>query len=111
MLATNGVGNYVKSVLSRVPKGVEFRNTQKDVKKYEHEAFNDAPQDSIFYRFSDYSYACRMSSWCGTGLTPYGYYLCPIAGGGIDRIFGFDMGRKQMPENNDQMMEQRLFIL
>lgn len=108
ILATNGVGQYVNSVLSRVPTGVTFRNTHKDVKKYEHEAFNDAPQDSISYKFADYTYGCGMSSYCGTGLTAYGYYVCPIAGGGIDRIFGFDMGRKQLPDIDDLMLEQRL---
>ncbi len=108
ILATNGVGQHVNSVLSNVPAEVKLRNSRKDVKKYEHEAFNDAPQDSISYKFADYTYGCSMSSFCGTGLTAYGYYVCPIAGGGIDRIFGFDMGRKQLPDIDDLMLEQRL---
>jgi len=51
-----------------------------------------------------------MTSSCGTGLTPYGYYLCPIAGGGIDRVFGLDVGRKELPSAGDQMDDQRVLL-
>jgi hypothetical protein len=86
---------------------VVLRNTEKDLVGYQHEAFNDAPQDSLLYKLADYTFGCGMSHYCGTGLTPFGYYTCPIAGGGIDRVFGFDLGRKQLPDPDDQMEEQR----
>lgn len=38
---------------------------------------------------------CWVASYCGTGLTPYGYYPCAVAGG-IDRVMGFNIGRKQI---------------
>jgi hypothetical protein len=39
------------------------------------------------------------------GLIPYGYYACPVAGG-IDRIFGFDIGKKKLPKQDDNMHDQ-----
>lgn len=107
-MSIDQAGNKVKSVLRTVPDGVSFRNTDKDVQTFNHLPFNEAPQDSLLYKLADYSYACPLTYHCGTGLTPYGYYLCPIAGGGIDRIFGLDLGRKKMPAPSDQMEEQRL---
>ena len=115
VLATNGVGAKVKSVLDKLPKEVTLRNSAKDARtqfaeSYAHEPFNEAPQDSLLYRFSDFRIGCYMTSSCGTGLTPFGYYVCPIAGGGIDRVFGFDAGRKEIPAPDDQMDDQRLLF-
>jgi hypothetical protein len=38
------------------------------------------------------------------GLTPFGYYPCAIAGA-IDRVFGFDKGRKHLPDPDDVMLD------
>jgi len=113
-LSTNGVSAKVKSVLDKVPKEVAFLNSAKDdrtqfTEGYTNQPFNEAPQDSLLYRFSDFRIGCCWTTTCGTGMTPFGYYVCPVAGG-IDRIFGFDAGRKQMPRADDQMMEQRLLF-
>jgi len=37
---------------------------------------------------------------CGMGVTPYSYYPCAVAGG-IDRIFGFNLGRKTLSSDDD----------
>ncbi len=46
---------------------------------------------------------------CGIGLTPYGYYPCAIAGG-IDRVFGFGLGKSALPSPEDDMVD-RLQVL
>jgi hypothetical protein len=38
-------------------------------------------------------------------IAPYGYYCCALAGS-IDRVFGFDIGRKELPSINDTMADQ-----
>jgi hypothetical protein len=39
------------------------------------------------------------------GLTPTGYYPCAVAGG-IDRILGAQLGRKTLPADSDDMLEE-----
>jgi hypothetical protein len=104
-LETNGTGDFVEDVLRKLPKKIFIVNTSKGSKEYRHWAFNFAPIDFIWYKLFDFSNGCSVISDCGTGLTPYGYYCCAIAGS-IDRIFGFDMGRKTIPEQGDPMFEQ-----
>jgi len=102
---TNGTGDFVKNVLRKVPKGITIEDTHKGLRDYRHTSFNVAPIDSIWYKLLDFCNGCSILKNCGMGLTAYGYYCCAIAGG-IDRIFGFDMGRKTLPEKNDLMLEQ-----
>lgn len=40
----------------------------------------------------------------GLGLSPYGYYHCNVAAA-VDRVFGFDIGRKTLPSKSDPMLE------
>jgi len=63
VLATNGSGAKVNSILERVSKEVTLRNSSKDTHTrfadgYKHEPFNEAPQDSILYKFSDFTLGC-----------------------------------------------------
>jgi hypothetical protein len=104
-LETNGTGDFVKNVLRKIPKGIAILNSNKGSMGYQHTSFNAAPIDSIWYKLLDFSNGCYILKYCGTGLTPYGYYCCAV-GGGIDRIFGFDIGRKTLPEKYDLMKEQ-----
>lgn len=105
VVATNGFGDYVKKVLSKLPKDVTVENTYKDFEIPTFFPFNMAPKDSILYKNVDYSNGCRIIYDCGIGLTPYGYYPCAVAGG-IDRIFNFGMGRKEFPSHGDLMIDQ-----
>lgn len=104
-LATNGYGKQVKAVLSKMPKGIEVENTSKESRAMPFLPFNIAPKDLPHYKFADYSTGCITSSSCGIALTPFGYYSCALAGG-IDRVLGLDIGRKQMPGPDDEMTDQ-----
>ncbi len=108
-LVTNGFGEHIDSVLSRIPKEIEINNTAKKSEFQNFHPFNFAPQDSWFYKLADYSNGCWVMSECGMGLTSEGYYHCVVAGG-IDRIFGFNVARKRLPAYEDAMEEQlRIF--
>jgi len=104
-LATNGHGKKVNEVLARLPGTIEIENSMKEGNVTNFAPFNMAPRDSVRYRFADYSNGCRIIEECGIGLTPYGYYCCAIAGS-IDRVFGFDLGRKTLPLPSDFLMDQ-----
>jgi hypothetical protein len=104
-LFTNGYGDKVNRVLSRVPEDIVVLNSMKTGNVNEFVAFNRAPKDTFLSRITEFSNGCITSSNCGIGLTPYGYYCCPVAGG-IDRVFGFDMGRKELPSPDDSMSDQ-----
>lgn len=108
-LYTSGYGEKVKSVLSKVPKDIKIVNSSKESKVQLHYPFNMAPKDSILYKYADYVNGCELGRFCGMGFTPYGYYACSLAGG-IDRIFGFDKGKKTLPSPDDPMFDDfRLF--
>ena len=102
---TNGYGDKVESVLARLPGEVKIVNTSKTGIENPFYPFNLAPRDSISHHFVDYSMGCRVPEQCGTGLTPFGYYPCAIAGG-IDRVLGLDIGRKRLPHKKDRMAEE-----
>ena len=102
-LTTNGYGKDVAAVLQRMPAGVDVRNTYKtDRCQADFVPFNMAPRDIPDYSDADFSNACAITRDSGIGLSPHGYYPCVVAGG-IDRIFGFDCGRKSIPDPEDDM--------
>ncbi len=105
VIATNGFGDYVKSILTKLPKEIDIQNTHKSPKNPRFFSFNMAPKDNFLYNNVDYSNGCRIIAEDGIGLTPYGYYHCAIAGG-IDRILNFDIGRRRLPSQNDLMIDQ-----
>jgi hypothetical protein len=104
LVTSNGYGEKVNKILERVPNQITISNTLKESKEQRFHPFNKAPKDSIFYKYADYSNGCPVLQLSGMGLTPYGYYHCAVAGG-IDRIFGFDKGRKMLPSQEDSMVE------
>jgi hypothetical protein len=106
ILATNGFGSKVQDVLSQIPSGLEIRNSHKTSSvQGGFYPFNLAPDDLAQYKKADYSNKCAVTWTCGLGLSKDGYYLCSN-GSGIDRIFGFDIGRKELPSGDDQMKDQ-----
>ena len=108
VLVTNGYGQHTAGVLGQLSQEIEIKNTAKQFSATDSERFhyfNLAPLDSPFYRYSDFTNACEVAFDCGMGLTPFGYYPCAIAGG-IDRVFGFDLGRKTFPAHDDRMREE-----
>ena len=104
-LVTNGFGKKVADILSKVPQTVKIENSAKESSEQFFHPFNVAPNDRIEFKFADYSNGCEQTAKWGIGLTPYGYYPCALAGG-IDRIFGFDLGRKKLPNLKDSMVDQ-----
>jgi hypothetical protein len=105
VLGTNFFGKQVHRVLERLPGSVVLKSTLKSGPVNCFKPFNVAPVDSFFYRFADYSCGCRIIQECGMGLTPSGYYMCAVAGG-IDRVFGFHLGRKNIPAPSDTLADQ-----
>lgn len=104
-LVTNGFGKTAGKILSKVPAGIEVENSQKKSNNQFFYPFNLAPVDNRLNRFVDYSNGCRITTYiCGIGLTSHGYYPCMVAGG-MDRVFGFDYGRKKMPSSDDSMID------
>ena len=105
VLGTNFFGNQVHQVLARLPDTIEIKSTLKSSRVNLFKPFNVAPVDTLYNRFSDYTCGCRIIKECGLGLTPSGYYMCAVAGG-IDRIFGFNLGRQNIPNESDRLYDQ-----
>ena len=106
LLFTNGYGERVNKMLSLLPPGVQVENSAKTTKvQARFHTFNVAPIDVEGYGGTDFSNACYVAWLCGLGVTPYGYYPCVVAGG-IDRIFGLDLGRKILPKPDDPMITE-----
>jgi hypothetical protein len=53
---------------------------------------------------ADFGNGCAIARDCGMGLCWGGYYPCAVAGG-IDRIAGFDLGRKILPAQRDDLRD------
>ena len=105
VLGTNYYGGKVHQTLKKLPGNILIKSTLKTSRVNLFKPFNIAPVDTWFNRFSDYSCGCRIIADCGLGLTPSGYYMCAIAGG-IDRIFHYHLGRSDLPDKSDTMMDQ-----
>lgn len=105
VLGTNFFGNQVHQVLAEIPKSIKIKSTLKSSRVNLFKPFNMAPVDTPFNRYSDYACGCRIIEECGLGLTPSGYYMCAVAGG-IDRIFQYNLGRKELPRQSDTLSDQ-----
>lgn len=105
VLGTNYFGNQVRQKLGRLPDAIHIKTTLKSSRVNLFRPFNVAPVDTVWNRFSDYACGCRIIEDCGLGLTPSGYYMCAVAGG-IDRVFGYRLGRKTVPDESDAMQDQ-----
>ncbi|MFZ0133247.1 MAG: hypothetical protein WAK95_11940 [Desulfobacterales bacterium] len=104
-LGTNFYGNRVHRVLEKLPEAIAVKSTLKYTRVTLFRPFNVAPVDTVFNRFSNYACGCRIIKECGLGLTPVGYYMCAVAGG-IDRVFGYRLGRQRLPDETDSLADQ-----
>ena len=104
-LGTNFHGHRVHRVLEKLPEAISLKSTLKSSRVNFFRPFNIAPVDTVCNRFSDYTCGCRIIEECGLGVTPSGYYMCAIAGG-IDRIFGYHLGRRALPDEYESFTDQ-----
>lgn len=106
-VSTNGYGPLVARKLAQLPPEVKVNNSAKssDRNPPRFTTFNVAPVDLGQYANEDFSKGCWITQSCGMGVSPYGYYPCAIAAG-IDRIFGLNLGRKHLPDANDDMRQE-----
>jgi len=106
-ISTNGFGVEVNDRLGRVPGYIQVNNSRKSNRYQEKfDAFNLAPCDKWYYVLTDFTNACKISSLCGMGLNRFGYYPCTVAGS-IDRVFGFNIGIKKLPDQPQEFDEQK----
>ncbi|MEQ1506998.1 MAG: radical SAM protein [Myxococcota bacterium] len=101
-LATHGHGERVRAVLARLPAWLRVEDSGKEGPEQPFHTFNVAPIDVPAYRRADFRNGCAITSTCGIGLTPYGWYPCAVAGS-IDRIVGLGLGRKELPDDDDDL--------
>ncbi|MGA2573490.1 MAG: radical SAM protein [Candidatus Methanomethylicaceae archaeon] len=104
---TNRSKNRIREIFGKTYDDVDYVTSQKDIDyiKSKYHPFNLAPVDFPRLGRMDYSNGCINPQNCGLGLNRYGFYICGN-GGGIDRIFGLDIGRKSIPRSDDQMRDQ-----
>lgn len=104
-VVTNGFGPKVQMELLKLPIDITVENSSKEGNvQPSFGPFNNAPKDSVLYRFTDFRHGCDIIHSCGVGLTPLGYYPCAVAGG-IDRVIGAGQGRTTLPSKNDDMRD------
>jgi len=106
-VTSNGYGERTKRMLTLLPSEVRVNNTAKTASRTppSFTTFNVAPIDLPRYAREDFSKGCWITQNCGLGVTPYGYYPCAVAAG-IDRVFGFNLGRKNLPSADDGMTDE-----
>lgn len=105
-LITNGYGEIVNHTLNQLPSWLSVCNTKKQSPYQSFIYYNLAPIDFGIKTAPP----CWILKSCGYGLTRYGYYPCG-AGASIDRVFGFDIGIKNLKELTLSNTNRRLKIL
>ncbi len=102
---TNGFSETSRRIIGRIPPGVNvYSSAKKRPVQDSHLLFNLAPKDLDLPFGPDYSQGCYLPAFYGLGLNRYGYYPHPNCGS-IDRVFGFDIGRKSLPRPDDKLEE------
>ena len=109
-LITNGFGEKVNDILSKLPHWIKIVNSKKTSAIQEFSSYNLASIDLKKYQNADFSKGCEITEDCGLGLTRYGYYPCG-AGASVDRVFGFDMGIKRLSDVNITSIKGQLKLL
>jgi hypothetical protein len=104
-VVTSNFGSKVDSVLSLLPKSFQVSSSNKESVIQEFRSFTLAPLDSKEYLDTEYRNGCGTIWFDGIALTPYGYYPCG-PGAAVDRIFGFDIGEKELPADINVLREK-----
>lgn len=103
---SNGHGEKVEGILKQLPPWLEIRNSKKISNKQRHRSYNLAPIDFKKYQKARFSKGCRVTEKCGIGLNPRGFYPCG-PGGAVDRVFGFDIGIKNLNEVTEKRVRRQ----
>jgi len=103
-IVTNGQGRRVIRNLLKVPPFFHIEENKKQSDDVYFYPFNLAPIDLTQLKNIDFRNGCSNLEECGISLTPLGYYPCAISGG-IDRIAGWNIGRKKIPKEDDEMTD------
>jgi hypothetical protein len=104
-MATNGYAKGAHEIVAKLPPEVHVNDSGKEtVEQVHHCEFNQAPVDFVPEDSSVFANGCLLPCIFGIGLNRYGYYPHPVCGG-IDRVFGLDIGRKSLPAPDDAMTE------
>lgn len=102
-VCTNGYGEKVEQILSKIPHDVNVVNSAKSGNiQPSFDPFNIAPKDVKEQRYSDFINGCWIAQNSGIGLGPSGYYPCAVAAA-MDRVFGWNIGRQTLPNESDTM--------
>jgi len=103
-IVTNGQGRGVVRNLLKVPPFFHIEKNKKDSDDLYFYPFNIAPVDLTHLKNIDFKNGCSNLEECGISLTPLGYYPCALSGG-IDRIAGWNIGRENIPQEDDEMTD------
>ena len=109
-IISNGVGDKVNDVLSRIPDWVEIRNSAKESYVNEFTSYNLASIDLNQLKNKNFHKGCWITNICGLGLSRYGYYSCG-AGASVDRVFCFNIGIKNLKDVNNKNLNKQKEIL
>jgi hypothetical protein len=110
ILVTNGIAQASRELAVKLKADFNIiieDSSKQPLRQLDFIAFNQAPLDDAKFKETNYSNGCHVLKDCGLGFTPYGFYPCAIAGG-IDRVLGLDIARKEVPDKNDKMVDQLL---
>lgn len=107
-IITNTYGKKVNSILdevnNRYPNEFVIKKSYVENPIKVFRPFNVAPRDKLLWKNSNFTNGCWVLRDCGMGFTPSGFYPCLIAGG-IDRIIGRNLGRREIPAIDDYMFK------
>ena len=108
VLITNGIAPASRELAAKLKTDFDIiieDSSKQPLRQLDFIAFNQAPLDDQKYKKANYSNGCHVLNDCGLGFTPYGFYPCAIAGG-IDRVLGLGIARKEVPNTDDEMTDQ-----
>jgi len=114
-LTTNAFSDKTKGIIKKlpdwiIPSSTESNYTGRDAANI-YNTYNAAPADSLLFKTTaDYSKGCWRTGDCGLGLSRYGFYPC-APGASADRIFGFDVGIKNLSQVNEGNLRNQMKTL
>lgn len=113
-ITTNAFGDKTKKILSMIPDWLVYDNfydyNSNNVNLI-YSSYNVAPADLFpFKYFANFTKGCWRTECCGLGLSRHGYYPC-APGASVDRVFGFDLGIKELAKVSDENLRRQMDVL